>query len=193
MGMYKYIKEAWKNPKASLGSVWQERLIQWRKETTVTRAEKPTRLDRARSLGYKAKPGFVIARVKVARGGRERERHKKGRKPKKAGFVHFTPKKSRQVIAEEKASRKYPNMEVLASYYVGEDGKHKWYETILVNPSHNAIKSDKNLSWITKSNHKGRAHRGLTPAGKKSRGLNNKGKGAEKLRPSIRAKSGQGK
>ncbi|MFH1126951.1 MAG: 50S ribosomal protein L15e [archaeon] len=193
MGMYKYIKEIWKNPKANLGSVWQERLIKWRKEETVTRIEKPTRIDRARSLGYKAKQGIVVARVKVTRGGRERERHKKGRKPSKAGFVHFTPKKSRQVIAEEKVSKKYPNMEVLSSYYVGEDGKHIWYEVVLVNPTHPAIENDKNLSWITNKEHRGRAHRGLTPAGKKSRGLNKKGNGAEKLRPSIRAKSGQGK
>lgn len=193
MGMYKYIKDIWKNPKANLGSLWQERLIKWRKEQTVTRVEKPTRIDRARSLGYKAKPGFVVARVKVKTGGRERERHKHGRKPKKAGFVHFTPKKSRQVIAEEKVSRKYPNMEVLSSYYVAEDGKHRWYEVILVNPSHAAIKNDKNISWISENQHKGRAHRGLTPAGKKSRGLNNKGNGAEKLRPSIRAKLGRGK
>lgn len=193
MGTYKYVKEIWKNPKANLASVWQERLIKWRREETVTRIEKPTRLDRARSLGYKAKQGIILARVKVTRGGRERERHKNGRKPSSAGFVHFTPKKSRQIIAEEKASRKYPNLEALSSYYVGEDGKHLWYEVILVNPTHPAIKSDKNLSWLTGKEHKGRSHRGLTPAGKRSRGLNRKGKGAEKIRPSIRSKAGRGK
>ncbi len=34
---------------------------------------------------------------------------------------------------------------------------------------------------------KGRAFRGLTSAGRKSRGLRRKGKGAEKVRPSLRA------
>lgn len=193
MGMYKYIKEIWKKPKENLGKIWQERLIKWRTEDTVTRIDKPTRIDRARSFGYKAKQGIIVARVKVTRGGREREHHKNGRKPTKAGFVHFTPKKSRQVIAEEKATRKYKNLEVLASYYVGEDGKHKWFEVILVDPEHGAIKSDKNLSWIAGKQHQYRALRGLTPAGKKSRGLTNKGTGAEKVRPSIKAKDGKGK
>ena len=38
----------------------------WRKINR--RVEKPTRIDRARSLGYKAKPGFVVARAKVRKG-----------------------------------------------------------------------------------------------------------------------------
>ena len=34
--------------------------------------------------------------------------------------------------------------------------------------------------------HRGRAYRGKTGTGKRGRGLHNKGKGAEKLRPSLR-------
>ncbi|HLM70942.1 MAG TPA: 50S ribosomal protein L15e, partial [Thermoplasmata archaeon] len=45
-----------------------ERLLTWRRENTVTRIEHPTRLDRARAVGYKAKGGFVIVRVRVRRG-----------------------------------------------------------------------------------------------------------------------------
>jgi len=180
MGFYKYVKELWKKPKESLGSVWQSRLIAWRKGNSVVRVEKPTRIDRARALGYKAKQGFVVVRARIPRGGRERPRHKKGRKPKKAGFVKFTPAKSRQLIAEERISRKYPNMEVLNSYYVAEDGKHLWYEAILVDTKHGAIKSDKDIGWITE--HTRRVHRGLTSAGKKSRGLMHKGTGVEKVR-----------
>ena len=55
------------------------------------------------------------------------------------------------------------------------------------------IKSDRKINWICDSTHKGRVFRGLTSAGRKSRGLRNKGKGAEKIRPSIRANKGKGK
>jgi len=75
-------------------------------------------------------------------------------------------------------------MEVLNSYYLAEDGQHKWFECILVDRAHPSVKTDKRLGWI--SDKKGRAHRGLTSAGKKSRGLGKKGKGTEKVRPSLR-------
>ncbi|MEC8626004.1 MAG: 50S ribosomal protein L15e, partial [Candidatus Thermoplasmatota archaeon] len=42
--------------------------------------------------------------------------------------------------------------------------------------------------------HRGRAARGLTSAGKRGRGLSrSKGKGAEKLRPSLKANLNRGK
>ncbi len=191
MGAYKYLRELWKRPKQNLGEDWKKMLIQFRRENVVTRIEKPTRIDRARSLGYKAKQGVIVVRVRVNKGGRERPRHNKGRKPSKSGFVYFTPKKSLQWIGEEKVARKYPNLEVLNSYYVAEDGKHYWYEVILIDPQHPAIQNDKQLSGVAKQ--RGRVFRGLTSAGRKSRGLLNKGKGAEKIRPSIRANRGRGK
>jgi len=193
MGMYSYVRSLWKRPKENLGSLWKERLIKYRREGTVVRIEKPTRIDRARALGYKAKQGVIVVRVRVRKGGRERERHRNARRPKRAGFTDFTPKKSLRWIAEERAARKYPNLEVLNSYYVAEDGNYKWFEVILVDPHHPAIKTDKTLGWITGKAHKGRVFRGLTSAGKISRGLKNKGKGAEKIRPSIRANEGRGK
>ncbi|MCD6559861.1 MAG: 50S ribosomal protein L15e [Palaeococcus sp.] len=194
MGMYKYIREAWKAPKKSyVGRLNKIRMIKWRREPGVIRIERPTRLDRARNLGYQAKQGYVIVRVKVRRGGRKRPRWKGGRKPSKMGMVRYSPKKSLQWIAEEKAARKFPNLEVLNSYWVGEDGMYKWFEVIMVDPHHPVIKSDPKISWIAGRAHKGRVFRGLTSAGKKSRGLRNKGKGAEKIRPSIRANKGRGK
>ena len=171
MGAYKYIRKLWEQPKKNLGKLWQQRLIQWRKEDTVTRIEHPTRIDRAHTLGYKAKQGFVMARARVSRGGYERPRHKAARKPKKSGFVNYNLRKSKQVIAEEKAARKFPNLEVLNSYWVGEDGPNMWYEIIMLDPEHAAIKSDKTVNWITTPANRGRANRGLTSAGKKSRGL----------------------
>ena len=70
-----------------------------------------------------------------------------------------------------RAARKYPNLEVLNSYYVGESGKYKWYEVILVDPHHPVIKSDPKINWICRPCNRGRAFRGLTSAGKKARGL----------------------
>ncbi len=194
MGMYKYIKKIWKTPKKNLGPLWQERLIKWRRTGTIERVEYPTRIDRARSLGYKAKQGFAIARVRIGRGGRERTRDHAGRKPKKAGHKVFNPGKSLQWIGEEKVQRKYPNMEILNSYYVAEDGRFKWYEVIMVDKSHPAIKSDKDVGWITEQAHTRRVNRGKTSAGRKGRGLvRTKGRGAEKIRPSIRANKRLGK
>jgi len=109
------------------------------------------------------------------------------------GVKKITPGKSIQSIAEERAARRFPNMQVLNSYWVGEDGKHKWYETILVDPHHPVIKRDKNLKWICSSTQKGRVFRGKTSAGRKSRGHRRKGRGTEKTRPSLRSHHNRGK
>lgn len=190
MGFTKYLRDIWKRPKEN--KIYKERLIAWRKENSIVRIDKPTRLDRARALGYKAKQGFVIVRVRIKKGTRRRTRITKGRKPKKLG-TKIPAKKSKRWIAEERVARKFPNLEVLNSYWVGEDGVYKWYEVILVDKHHPQIKSDKDINWILEKQHKGRVFRGLTSAGKKSRGLRNKGMGAEKIRPSIGAHRGRGK
>ena len=95
--------------------------------------------------------------------------------------------KNLRLMAEERTDKKFPNLEVLNSYWVAEDGRTKWYEVIMVDPHHPAIKSDPDINWICDKQHRGRSHRGLTSAGKKSRGLRNKGIGAEKVRPSKKA------
>ncbi len=188
-GMYHYIGEAWKDVDSDeMKHLMWQRMVDWRKEGTFVRVEKPLRLDKARQLGYKAKQGFVIVRTKVRKGGLRKHRIRKGRKPKRKGILKITMKKNIQRIAEERASKKYPNLEVLASYWVGEDGRHKWFEVILVDVNHPVIKSDPKLNWICSSKHTHRAIRGLTPAGKKGRGLvRTRGMGAEKVRPSLRA------
>lgn len=190
--MYGFIAETWKKPRhGEMKRVQWERMIEWRKEPVIVRVKHPTRIDRARALGYKAKQGYIVVRVRVRRGGLRKRRIKMGRKPSKKGILKITMGKSIQRIAEERASKKYPNMEVLNSYWVGQDGKQKYYEVILVDPHHPVIKSDPKINWIAEK--KGRAERGLTSAGKKGRGLRNKGKGAEKVRPSIRAHDRKGK
>jgi len=182
---YKYVAKAWKKPEASfVNELMRQRAIEWRKQPTILSIERPTRLDRARKLGYKAKQGFVVARVRVRRGGLRKIRPKAGRRPKRMGVTKYKPAKSMRLIAEERAARKFPNLEVLNSYWVWEDGRFKWFEVIMVDPSHPAIKSDKDVNWICEDVHRGRALRGLTSAGKEVRGLRHKGHGAEKVRPS---------
>ena len=109
------------------------------------------------------------------------------------GVNRMTAGKSLQRIAEERASVKYPNMEVLNSYWVGQDGKQKWFEVILVDGNHPSIKADRNLAWLNNPVHRGRAERGKPSAGRKGRGMMNRGKGTEKTRPSIRSHGNLGK
>jgi large subunit ribosomal protein L15e len=109
------------------------------------------------------------------------------------GVNTITMAKSIQRIAEERAGRRYRNMEVLNSYWVAEDGKQKFYEVILVDPHSTSIKSDKDLCWVSDNVHRGRAVRGKTSAGRKGRGQRHKGSGTEKTRPGIRAHDGKGK
>ncbi|UCE44306.1 MAG: 50S ribosomal protein L15e, partial [Candidatus Bathyarchaeota archaeon] len=114
---YKFMEAAWKKPKASfLKELMWERAMQWRRQRAITRVEKPTRLGRARKLGYKAKQGFIMARVRVRRRGLSRSRPKMGRTQKRMGIAKLKPAKSLRLIAEERAAKKFPNMEVLNSY-----------------------------------------------------------------------------
>jgi len=171
-GLYQYTRQLWKDSDGNLKDLLKQRLIKWRREETVERIEKPTRLDKARALGYKAKQGYVLARVKVRKGGRRRQLYgRRGRKPSKAGLVKFTSKKSDRWIAEEKAQRKFPNINVINSYHVGEDGRHKWFEVIMVDTSHPNIVNGAKVSWAANTANRRRAFRGLTSAGKESRGL----------------------
>ena len=104
-------------------------------------------------------------------GGRHRPAYHRGRKPIHAGLTHYTPKKSLRWIAEEKAARKFVNMEVLNSYEVADAGDVKFFEVILVDPRQPGIKSDPKINWICSPENRGRVTRGLTAAGKKARGL----------------------
>ena len=197
MGYAKYVGKLYKNLDESrrdeaFKKLWVERKKKWRRGPAVARHDKPIRIDRARSYGYKDKQGFIVVRVRVRRGGLRKSRPTRGRKPRRMGVNKITAGKSIQRIGEDRIQRKHPNLEVLGSYWLAEDGKYKWFEAVLVDPSHPAIKKDGDVKWIASGKHRKRTTRGLTPAGKKNRGQMNKGKGAEKIRPSIR-KDGRGK
>lgn len=185
-GTYKHIADAWKRPhKSYVRDLMWARLIDWRKEGVFTRVDHPTRLDRARALGFRAKQGYVVVRTRIRRGSLHKHRFKGGRKPRSRGLSKITLDKSLQQVAEERVQRHYPNMEVLNSYWVAADGLRIYYEVILVDPFHPVIKADPKINWICEPHHKGRTHRGLTSSGKKSRGLRRKGIGAEHVRPSV--------
>ena len=179
---YQKIKENWRNLSQELR---QSRLIAWRRESAVIRIEKPTRLDRARALGYKAKQGIFIVRVRVPRGGRQRARPtKKGRRSKRQTSRKIVTM-SYAWICEQRANKKYKNCEVLGSYPLLKDGKYYWSEVILIDRDHPQIKQDKQLKNVARQ--RGRVFRGLTSSARKSRGMRGKGAGFEKARPSVRA------
>jgi large subunit ribosomal protein L15e len=187
-GLSYYLRQAWKKPDKK---VLRERMITWRKGNTIVKVDKPLRLDRARSLGYKAKKGFVVVRIRIKRGGRKRPKPRKGRRSKRQ-TTHKTLKMNYKWVAESRVARKYPNLEVLNSYNIGKDGIHYFYEVILIDKKRPEIAKNKDTKWITKSANKNRVFRGLTSAGKKSRGLRNKSP-MNKNRPSVRAGKRRGK
>jgi large subunit ribosomal protein L15e len=190
---YAYVKETFEKHEKEYESPNWKRGIEYRRGKSIQRIERPTNIHRARNLGYKAKQGYIIVRARIRKGGMHKVRPKRGRKPRALGVSRYTTGKNLRWVAEERAQRKYPNMQVLNSYKVYSDGKSWYYEVILVDPHHPVIKSDPKINWICEAHQKRRASRGLTSAGKKSRGLRRKGWGSEKTRPSIRANKGRGK
>lgn len=62
-------------------------------------------------------------------------------------------------------------LRVLNSYWIAEDSVFKYFEVILLDPAHSVIRKNPDTQWITKGVHKHRELRGLTSAGRKSRGI----------------------
>lgn len=239
MGAYKYLEELWRHKQSDvLRFLGRVRSWEYRQLSSIHRAPRPTRPDKARRVGYKAKQGYIVYRVRVRRGGRKRPM-KKGiqyGKPKHQGITELKFARNKRSVAEERVGRKCGNLRVLNSYWVNEDAAYKYFEVILVDPQHNAIRNDPKANWICRPVMKRRyvaagvpiffavpvacvsfdlpeltifyfasscvailrcnvaflfhacsECRGLTAAGRKGRGLNNKGHGVRKLRPSARA------
>merc|ERR1712174_103154 len=173
MGAYKYIEELWRKKQSDvLHFLLRVRCWEYRQLSSICRLTRPTRPDKARRMGYKAKQGVVVYRTRVRRGGRKKQ-VPKGivyGKPVTQGITKLKPKRNAQARAEEKVGRKCGGLRVLNSYWVNEDSTYKYFEVILVDPAH-----------------KHRELRGLTSAGKKHRGLRAKGHLGHKRRPSERA------
>jgi len=171
MGAYKYIQETMQKEYKAKDDIYREKIRAWRRGPSMAKVEKPSNIARARRLGYKAAQGYAVVRVRMERGRRRRPTPMGGRKPRH-NYRYVQPGLSHQAIAEQKANRKYANMEVLNSYWVGEDGNYKFFEVILAEPSRASVKS-------TSVTRKRKSYRGLTSQGRKARGL---GRGKGKLR-----------
>lgn len=184
-GFYHFIKQAWKKPSEEHLESIRKRMIEWRAGNRITKIEKPTRLDRARALGYKAKKGVVVYRIVISRGGRTRPRPKKGRRSRKQTSRKLL-KMNYQWVAEQRVQRKHRNLEILNSYKLGKDGKFYFFEVIAIDVNAPEIKNDPQYAWMTNPQNRFRAFRGLTSAAKKSRGMRTKTRNL-KVRPSLRA------
>ena len=80
----------------------RQRAIIWRKENAVTRVDKPSRLLRARRLGYKAKQGIIVVRMRVGTGGMRRQRPRGGRRPKHLGVTRIKADDSMKKVAQRR-------------------------------------------------------------------------------------------
>lgn len=175
MGAYKYLAELQRKKQSDVLRFLQRvRVWEYRQRNVIHRAPRPTRPDKARRLGYKAKQGFVIYRVRVRRGNRKRPVPKGATygKPTNQGVNELKFQRSLRAIAEERVGRRAANLRVLNSYWINQDSTYKYYEVILVGPFHKAIRRDPHYNWICNPVHKHREARGLTSTGKKSRGIN---------------------
>ena len=123
----------------------RDRVVGWRKQNAIIRIDRPSRLQRARRLGYKAKQGIVVVRMRVGTGGMRKQRPRGGRRPKHLGVTRIKADDNMKTVAERRVLERYPNMKLLGSYFVYKDGMHYWFETILADPQHPRIAQDKEL------------------------------------------------
>ncbi len=142
--MYSQISKTWQDIFRDKAGDIRARAVELRKEPALLRVDHPWRLDRARSLGYKAKEGVIVVRARVSRGGMRKQRPTSGRRPKHMGVLKIKSDVSSQAVAERRVSERYPNMSLLGSYPVWQDGRHAWFECVLVDPQHPAVKKDYN-------------------------------------------------
>tara|TARA_Y100001949_G_C15978726_1_gene327421 strand:- start:436 stop:894 length:459 start_codon:yes stop_codon:yes gene_type:complete len=125
--------------------VLRQRALLWRRQNAITRVDKPSRITRAKRLGYKAKQGIIVVRMRVGTGGMRKKRPRGGRRPKHLGVTRIKADVSMKQVAERRVLERYPNMKLLGSYFLYKDGKHYWFEIILADPSHPRIAKDKEL------------------------------------------------
>ncbi len=133
------MQELWRKKQSDvLRFLLRVRAWEYRQLPKLSRVGHPTRPDKARSLGYKAKQGFSIFRVAVRRGGRKRP-IPKGivyGKPKHHGITQFKFVRNLRSVAEERVGRRVGGLRVLNSYWINQDATYKYYEVICVDPSH---------------------------------------------------------
>ncbi|EZG69132.1 60S ribosomal protein L15 [Gregarina niphandrodes] len=190
MGAAKYLQSLWSKKQSDvIRYLIRIRTWEYRQLPVLHRAAHPSRPEKAHRLGYKAKQGYVVYRVRIRRGDKKK-RVAKGivyGKPVHQGVHKQKSTQSLQARAERRAGRALGGLRCLNSYWVGQDGMYKYYEVIFVDPNHTAIRNDPRINWICKAHQKHREARGVTSSGRKSRGMLHKGVGTSKIRPSRRA------
>jgi len=189
MGFYTYLQQLWQHKQSDTARYLSRvRTWEWRHNFRYIRLQKPTRTDKAHRLGYKAKLGYAIWRVRIRRGGRKRKFHNgiTHGKPRTAGIRQVKHERNLQAMAECRIGKHCGGMRVLNSYWVGADSTYKYFECILVDPTSTTIRNDPKINWIVRPAHKRREARGLTSSGRAHRGLRHRGHTANKLRPSWR-------
>jgi len=188
MGASSFVNEIWRKKQSDIMSfLLQLRSWEYRHYPSIQRVKSPTRTEKAKKLGYKAKQGFIVYRVRIRRGGRKRP-VKKGityGKPKGHGVNELKFNRNKRSLAEERASKICGNLRILNSYWLNEDSVYKYFEVIFVDPNLKTIKRSPRINWICKASFKHRELRGITSAGRQSRGLRRKGHRANKIRPSV--------
>lgn len=200
MGLAKYlaqtIQKEWKGVKDEnydYKSLMKKKELTFRQaENSIVKVEKPSNLVSAKQVGYKAKKGIFVVRAKVRKGHGTYSRPKNKRRPKRQGQEKLTRRKSTRSIAEERASKKYENAEVIGSYKVAEDGRSHFFEIVLADRSNPAIKKDKELSFLSKKQ-KGRAERGKTFSGRVNKKENKKNTVKRKKKKDIKYKNNKSK
>ncbi|MHB8566785.1 MAG: eL15 family ribosomal protein [Nitrososphaerales archaeon] len=139
--MYRHIARTWRSMTKESSQAFKQRAIIWRRGATYERLERPSRLDRARALGYKAKQGVVVVRIKITRGGMRQKRPTSGRRPKHMGVLKIKGHFSSQDTANHRVLEKYPNTKLIGSYPVYQDGRFIWFEVILADTSRTTLGS----------------------------------------------------
>ncbi len=140
--MYSQISKTWQGIFSEKAGDMRARAVVLRREPAILRLERPSRLDRARAVGYKAKEGVVVVRARVSRGGMRRQRPTSGRRPKHMGVLKIKSAVSSKSVAERRVSERFPNMKLLGSYPIWQDGMFAWFECVLIDPRHPAITKD---------------------------------------------------
>lgn len=148
---YDLMSRAWRGHRQYMKQMMRQLAVKWRRDPAILRVENPTRLDRARRLGFRAKQGFVVVRARVRRAGARKTRPVSGRRQKGMGVSKIKWAKGMKQIAEERVAKKYPNMEILNSYFLWADGRYYWAEVLLVDPHHPSVAGDAGAKWLSKS------------------------------------------
>ncbi|MEK6959372.1 MAG: 50S ribosomal protein L15e [archaeon] len=197
MGAAKYILKTFQNQWKGIkdenydyASMMRQRSMEYRQEgSAVIKLEHPTNPVSARQVGYKAKQGIFVARVRVRKGTGTHHRPKNKRRPKRQGQAKLSRRISTYAMAEQKASRHFDNAEALGAYKIAEDGKWHYYEVVLADRTASTITSDKELGFLAHGQ-QGRAERGKTAFGRANKLENMRNKRKHDYKKSLDHKFG---